>query len=354
MTLLLAGANIAAAYAITWDPLLINTYGFQSDHPSLKTAITCLFLHENVLHLLGNLLFMIAVGGSVELATGWFRFLSVYFISGLSGVGFHYLATRHALDVPPLIGASAAVAGCAGYYAIRYTWLRIPVAPKLSLSIFSITMIWFGLQVLGAVIRLGDTHAAMSYWAHIGGFATGFALSFVFRAPDIGQRQMDKEVLDAARLQSPVAHLEATRLYAKSHPADPVALRAWANMAEQMDEREEEFLALSRLIEIESLEDKIDDLSRICEIKRAIGIPAIKRLNFAKEVRGESPATAIKLLESINVEVESPVTPEALFLLADILFEVDRNHANQVLKTLTERFPDHPACVRARARGWLT
>ena len=268
-------------------------------------------------------------------------------------MGLHYLALRHAVDAPPLIGASASVAGCAGYYTFRYTMLRIPVAPKLSLSILTVTLIWVALQILGALIRLGDGQMSISYWSHIGGFAAGLALSAFFRAPDLAQTQMDKEVLDAARLKGPSARLQTARSMAISNPKDQNALRQWADSAAQMDDPDQEFEALSRLIELETTNEKIDDLGRLCEIRRASGIATIARLNYAKEFRSESPATSVKLLESIIIEVESPVTPEALFSLGDILYESDRKRADGYLSRLERDYSQHPACIRAKARGWL-
>jgi membrane associated rhomboid family serine protease len=70
VTLLLIAGNILAAFALLFNPELAFAFGFRPDHPSLAGAISCLFLHSNVVHLLGNMVFLAAVGVAVELAAG--------------------------------------------------------------------------------------------------------------------------------------------------------------------------------------------------------------------------------------------------------------------------------------------
>jgi len=353
VSILLVAANLAAAYALAWDPFLANNFGFSPEHPSFLTIFTCLFLHENLFHLLGNMVFLAAVGGSLELATGSLRFAFVYFVSGLVGVLFHYLAFRHSLNSPPLVGASAAVAGCAGYYVMRYTTLRIPVAPKISLSVLWVTLIWLLLQIVGTIVRFGDPNASIAYWAHIGGFLAGVVLSFIFRAPDVGQDLMDKEVLDKARWQGPSAQLMTSKHLNQTNPNDINILHQWIEAATKLEEPDEESQALIKLIEVCGEDERIDCYARLCQIRRASALPALRRLTFAKECRSESPATAILLCQSIAIEPENPSTPEALFLLADIYYEMDPRKAKSYLNEL-EAYQDHPATTRARARGWIT
>ena len=176
VTLLLIAANILAAFILLVTPDLAAGYGFHSNHPSPLAAITSLFLHANVLHLMGNMVFLAAVGAAVELATGSLRFVIVYFVSGLVGVAAHYAITHNAVDPTPLIGASGCIAGCAAYYSVRYTNLRVPIAPRKSLSVASVTGMWLVLQLVGAFIKIGET-GGTAFWAHIGGFVAGAILS---------------------------------------------------------------------------------------------------------------------------------------------------------------------------------
>jgi membrane associated rhomboid family serine protease len=40
---------------------------------------------------------------------------------------------------------------------------------------------WFLLQLLGGIPSLQTEGGGVAFWAHVGGFASGFVLSFVFR-----------------------------------------------------------------------------------------------------------------------------------------------------------------------------
>ena len=66
LTLLLIAANMVAAFALFVYPDFAVELGFRPNHPSLVGAITGLFLHANLFHLLGNMVFLAAVGAAVE------------------------------------------------------------------------------------------------------------------------------------------------------------------------------------------------------------------------------------------------------------------------------------------------
>ena len=77
--------------------------------PDQATYITYSFLHGDIFHLGGNMLFLWVFGDNVEDALGHFRFLIFYLACAAAGAFMHGLLvpTSHA----PLIGASGAVAG---------------------------------------------------------------------------------------------------------------------------------------------------------------------------------------------------------------------------------------------------
>ena len=60
--------------------------------------------------------------------SGTGRFLLVYFVGGLVGAMAHAVMTTAMNNPTVLVGASGAVAGCAGYYSLRYMQVRVPVA----------------------------------------------------------------------------------------------------------------------------------------------------------------------------------------------------------------------------------
>ena len=155
-TLLFVSANIAAAFALLWQPDLVNSLGFDSASPSLLTAFTSLFLHANTIHLLGNMVFLAAVGPMVEAGSKHGRLAIVYLVGGLAGVGAHWALAPHAMGASaPLVGASGAVATCVAFFSIRYMRMRVPILPGINVSVISVTELWLGLQILGAFVRIG-------------------------------------------------------------------------------------------------------------------------------------------------------------------------------------------------------
>ncbi len=354
VTLLLIAANITAAFSLLLNPDLAQDLGFRSNYPSFISAFTGLFLHANVLHLLGNMVFLAAVGAAVELATGTVRFIVVYFAGGLAGVGVHYLATRHAVNPEPLIGASACIASCVAYYSVRYTRLRVPVAPRIAIPVAAVTALWIVLQVVGAFVKLGD-NGGTSYWAHIGGFLAGAALCLVFRAPDLEQVKLGHEVLDRMNQRSPAAALFAAERHLEEHPGDTKALWEMADAQESLGETEAESKTLLQLIELSNEQELVEALRRLCKIGRVSVLPALKRLQYADRCRGDGLTVARALLRSV---VEGPQDdsnrPDAILALAGLERDDRPERAKELLADLVQGYPMHPAVDLARKRGWVS
>lgn len=350
---MLIAANIFAAFAVLLQPELIDQFGFHPDHPTVQSAFTCLFLHQNIVHLLGNMVFLAAVGASVELATGSFRFASVYFLSGFAGVIVHTFLSGG--STIPLVGASGCVAGCAGYYSARYIGLRVPLAPRISVSVAMVTGFWVFLQALGAVVHLGSEGASISYWSHLGGFAMGLLLSALFRAPDLGERKLGHAVLDEMNRRSPAATIAACERHLKAHPGDTRALREMAVAASKMDDVELEAKTLLALLEFTPELEQSPILERLGEIGHLTDLPALQRTLLADKSKESDPSLSEVLLLSIVAEdVDEPQRPEAMLALASLKWERDRQQAVKILDQLTETYPLHPAVDLARRRGWLT
>lgn len=354
VTLILIAANIFAAYALTINPDLVYTYGFKPASPSVRASVTSLFLHENLVHLLGNMIFLAAVGASVEALSGSFRFASVYFVSGLIGVVSHFVFAPRALDAPPLVGASGAVAGCVGYYCARYLKLKVPVVPKLGATVATVTVIWLALQIVGIFVRLGDERLSTSYWAHIGGFVAGFLISFIFRAPDIGHLQARDQMLDLANLRSPSAVIRAAESHLKDHPNDTVALGEMANAYSTLEEHDKEAETLVRMLDLLPESQQAAAAHRLCQINQADRLPSLRRTMMAERFKASDPNCSKALLLSVmKGPKDDSQRPDAMLALAGLLRETNKPLSDKVLKELANTYPLHPSVELARAKGWL-
>jgi membrane associated rhomboid family serine protease len=150
--------------------------------------LTAMFLHGGWIHLLGNMWYLWIFGDNVEDRLGRFRFLAFYLVCGLLGNVVHYLANSG--SGVPAIGASGAIAGVLGAYAVSYPRARITVLLPLffvlqfiELPALVVLGFWFVLQFLNGAASLvvSSETGGVAWWAHIGGFVGGIAIFFLFR-----------------------------------------------------------------------------------------------------------------------------------------------------------------------------
>jgi len=152
---------------------------------AFPTLLTSMFLHGGWAHLLGNMLYLWIFGDNVEDLMGHGGFLLFYLLTGLAAVWTHIL-TAPASPVP-LIGASGAIAGVLGAYLALFPRARIISLVPLGFFLRIVAVpallflpLWFLLQFIQGVATLGAETAGVAWWAHIGGFASGFLLVWVF------------------------------------------------------------------------------------------------------------------------------------------------------------------------------
>jgi membrane associated rhomboid family serine protease len=158
--------------------------------PWWLTVFTSMFLHADILHIAGNMLFLWVFGNNIEDSTGRPRFVAFYLLSGI--VAVYAQALLDTSSTQPTIGASGAVAGVLGAYALLHPRARVLT---LVFIIFLVTVveipamimlgIWFVLQFLPAVGQVAIPDVAgegggVAYLAHVGGFLFGLALIKVF------------------------------------------------------------------------------------------------------------------------------------------------------------------------------
>jgi membrane associated rhomboid family serine protease len=348
-TLLLIAVNLGAAFWAALDSEVLQNLAFRPNEPAFGGALGSLFVHANLLHLLGNMVFLAAVGAAVEIAAGPLRFLAAFFGGGAVGILAHWLALRNANEPAPLLGASACVAGCVGYYATRYLGLRVPLAPKVAAPVGGVAALWAILQVLGAFVRLGDSELAVSYWAHLGGLVGGLLMSALFRAPDLAQIRFSHEALERLNEHSPAVARAAALKVLESRPDDVVA---WSNLAEaarKLHHPEEERDALREILGRTDGAKRDAAILRLAELDALSILPALDRFKLASET---GPNAAVCLLRSLLSE-PSVARPSVLLALAGTVRETCEEEAARYLAELEREFPLEQETDIARKRGWL-
>jgi membrane associated rhomboid family serine protease len=137
-----------------------------------------MFLHFNLLHILGNMLFLWVFGENLESKIGGIRFLIFYLICGvIAALAYAFFGNAANISV---IGASGAISGVLGGYLIMFPGNKIKAIVPLIIiwTIISIPaiifiLVWFLLQFFSLYSSQADM---VAYSAHIGGFIAGLIL----------------------------------------------------------------------------------------------------------------------------------------------------------------------------------
>jgi len=170
-----------AIYSLGFIPALLFTNPLQG----FIRIFTAMFTHADLLHILFNMYFLWIFGSRVEKVIGSSRYFILYLLSGLAAVLFHIaIIPVGGYDslVIPAVGASGAISGVLGAYLLMFPHTRLvwcwyffllPYCFPVSATFFLI--LWFAEQVIYGYMRLGG----VAYFAHIGGFVAGLALTWL-------------------------------------------------------------------------------------------------------------------------------------------------------------------------------
>jgi membrane associated rhomboid family serine protease len=129
--------------------------------------LTYMFLHGDLMHLFGNMLFLFFFGPPLEARWGEREFLKFYAVCGLGGVALSFVFMPASI-----VGASAAVYGVMLAFAMNW-----PNAPIYVFGIFPVLakylVAFFGvLALLGAYGSAQGSNVA--HFAHLGGLVAGY------------------------------------------------------------------------------------------------------------------------------------------------------------------------------------
>ena len=152
--------------------------------PSWVTLFTSMFLHGGIMHLGGNMLYLWIFGNNIEDVMGHGRFLAFYLLCGLVAAMAQALPDMG--STIPMIGASGAISGVLGAYLLLFPKAKVQVIIPIGFFMMRnlpagwLLGFWIAFQVISGL--LADTDGGgVAWWAHVGGFAAGMALVYLFR-----------------------------------------------------------------------------------------------------------------------------------------------------------------------------
>ena len=180
-------------------------YILEGDRP--WTLLTSMFMHADIMHLLGNMLYLWVFGDNIEDALGHTKYLIFYLLGGLAASFTHIASLFVALpslarDVGfgiPSVGASGAISAVLGAYMLLYPKARVrTLVFYFLIQIITVPALyylgfWFFYQLLMGFFSITLLSSGVAFWAHIGGFAAGLAAVKVFGVSPRARRDITVE-----------------------------------------------------------------------------------------------------------------------------------------------------------------
>lgn len=162
---------------------MIDLLGYIPDDMNPLKALTSMFMHAGIVHLLFNMWFLYLFGASVENRLGRVKYLLFYLGCGVVSVLIYHLVSGIENSGIPLVGASGAISGIIGAYLILFPFSDFKI-------FYWFFFFWMGTMDLAALFYIGlwiivqialgfitaYTGAQVAFWAHIGGFFFGSIL----------------------------------------------------------------------------------------------------------------------------------------------------------------------------------
>lgn len=139
--------------------MLSGSGDWWSDAGMLGSTLT----HGDIIHLLGNMIFLFVFGNAINAKLGHALFITSYFLLGIVSAMVYAAASA---DGTPSLGASGAISGITGMFMVLY--------PKNDVSVF--VGFWFFLRPWGKTFHI-------SAWVVIGAyFAKDLLFQIIFQS----------------------------------------------------------------------------------------------------------------------------------------------------------------------------
>ncbi|MDX1931300.1 MAG: rhomboid family intramembrane serine protease [Capsulimonadales bacterium] len=324
VTLSLIALNVVLFLATTGanglPPEVAQHWGMIPRAANLLTLVTHLFLHNSWGHLLGNMLGLWLFGQHVEEALGRLEYALFYLGSGVAAGLLHLIiaatVVTSAAEVP-LIGASGAVFGILGLFAVRFWRARVRLFVFLEVSAVWAVASWVVLNLClsGLVSLLTGRSDSIAHFAHIGGLAFGVLMTMPLRMREDSRREYHLEDAEKAVASgnSEMAAAHYRQVVAHS-PEDANAHHALARV----------YVTL-----------------RQAEAAHRHMLDALK-LNLAQ---GHSLAVARVYEDAVSCFENFPLTPILLQRVASACEETEQY--SLAVRALSELCRDHPAAREA-------
>lgn len=156
-----------------------------SEHPmlSLYRLVTASFIHADIFHLAGNVLFFVVFGRTLESLFGSLTFLLVFPILGVAGFLVQWAMMPNLIS--PVLGSSGAIAALMGAYLalfpkakIRFLIILGVFSKRVTVPAWLFLPYWITLQLISIISGDND---GVAYGVHAGSFFAGLIAAMIWK-----------------------------------------------------------------------------------------------------------------------------------------------------------------------------
>jgi membrane associated rhomboid family serine protease len=347
---------------------LAYSFGYSPARKNYLGIATYMFLHDKVILLIGNMLFLWLVGSWIEIGIGRILYLGIYLMAGaFSGLAFGFI---HPFSQGPLLGASGAIAGLMGTYLLVYCGKRCRVLCSLGFCSRHTTVFgWFLLpfwisKEVYLFVNFPETQAVA---AHVGGLLAGISIGLIFRTHKgkRAEREESPPELQEAPIQS-APLLPEQDLQASDNLSDKEAADLREKILVALKKDPDNLTELARLFHCDKRSPKSDQFHRTAgkllrqltalersqdlyayfeEYKQMSGAPRLQpsiMLALAEiHIRSSNTAQAARfLLLLLKQRSQYPGLPSSLFKLGSAYREQGKEErAKKCFQLICKKYP---------------
>jgi membrane associated rhomboid family serine protease len=203
---------------------MVQAYALKSNHFHPLNLLTSMFMHGDVFHLLGNMLFLWVFGPAVEGRLRTFGFSTMYAASGIAGSLLHHWVVGLQEPNIPSLGASGAIMGVLASAlfmfphgrVVMFIWFFRPIL--FEWPVWTVALYYLGGDVVAGFFASGT---GIAHFAHIGGAMGGFGVTWFY-----GPQRDNKAVAQAQAMAVDTRGIEdlgseELKALSKAKPDDP-------------------------------------------------------------------------------------------------------------------------------------
>jgi membrane associated rhomboid family serine protease len=348
-------------FGIEESPLILE-YGLWGSRPTVGDVFTHMFLHADIFHLAGNMLFLWLFGSLIEDAIRPWGLAALYVGGGIAAAAAHISMTRAMggnLNVP-MIGASGAIAAVMGLSMLRFYKTRVEIFYWIyyirgtfwAQSLWAL-LVWVGKEVVDGIL---NPAGGVAHWAHVGGFAAGEVV-----APFIGSVKAAKSEYFSDDPEDNVEYLRRAEQMAgaeralRADPNNAYLMRRLADAQRHAGEYERAVETYQRCISSfasRNLLDQAADVYReLVEYNENAVVPPDLRMQIARHLEQDRPKEAAAAYRLLIEQFPQHSTAELALLRLAALFiqKLDQpREGARYLDQFLQRYPNGQWAEAAR------